>query len=289
MVTPVDDSGDVKEKCVWELVDYFIDAGVNGLYALGTTGESVLLTKRQKLDLLRYTLKAAAGRIPVMVHVGMLPVSECCAFAQEAQKQGAVYLSAIPPFYYPFSDRDILRYYKSILKVVGPEACLFLYNIPAFARNAISPETVAELCRYPNFGGIKDSQGDIQLTKRYLEILDGGRRVFIGSDDLIAQAFEAGAKGSISGNANVLPELFVKLYRAHQAGDRVKAELLQKMVDELAEATEHGNLPLLKAGLAMRGVQMGKSLEPFDSTISPDRLNRLKQTMNGLLERLRAI
>ena len=87
--------------------------------------------------------------------------------------------------------------------------------------------------------------------------------VFIGSDDLIAQAFTYGAAGSISGNANVLPELFVQLYRAKKSGRGDVAQRCQELVDQLAEATHHGNIPLLKAGLARRGVPVGSALPPL--------------------------
>ena len=70
--------------------------------------------------------------------------------------------------------------------------------------------------------------------------------------------------GSISGNANVLPELFVQLYRAKKSGRGDVAQRCQELVDQLAEATHHGNIPLLKAGLARRGVPVGSALPPFD-------------------------
>jgi 4-hydroxy-tetrahydrodipicolinate synthase len=289
MVTPVDEYGDINEKTVYELVDYFVNAGVNGLYTLGTTGESMLLNKQQKIGMLKAVLKAADNRIPVMVHVGMLPVEECCSLVREVQEQGATFLSAIPPYYFPFSDADLLCYYRTILQELKPDSRLFLYNIPAFARNSISPGVVQTLCKYPNFAGIKDSQGDITLTQRYLEVIGNNRRVLVGSDDLIKQAFALGAGGSISGNANVLPELFVRLAQASRNQQWDTAEQLQQMVNELAEATEYGNLPLLKLGLSLRGISVGKALPPFYGNISLERYERLKHTLQNLRNRINKI
>ncbi len=289
MVTPVDEYGDINEKTVYELVDYFVNAGVNGLYTLGTTGESMLLNKQQKIGMLKAVLKAADNRIPVMVHVGMLPVEECCSLVREVQEQGATFLSAIPPYYFPFSDADLLCYYRTILQELKPDSRLFLYNIPAFARNSISLGVVQTLCKYPNFAGIKDSQGDITLTQRYLEVIGNNRRVLVGSDDLIKQAFALGAGGSISGNANVLPELFVRLAQASRNQQWDTAEQLQQMVNELAEATEYGNLPLLKLGLSLRGISVGKALPPFYGNISLERYERLKHTLQNLRNRINKI
>lgn len=289
MVTPVDEFGDINEKAVFELVDYFVSAGVNGLYVLGTTGENILLNKKQKVGMLKSVLEAADHRIPIMVHVGMLPVEECCSLVREVQELGAIFLSAIPPYYFPFNDADLLCYYRTILRELKPDSRLFLYNIPAFARNSISPGVVQTLCKYPNFAGIKDSQGDIALTQRYLEAIGNSGQVLVGSDDLIKQAFMMGACGSISGNANVLPELFVKLVQASKNQQWDTAEQLQQMVNELAEATEYGNLPLLKLGLSLRGISAGKALPPFYGNISLERYERLKHTLQNLRSRINEV
>lgn len=279
MVTPVREDNTVDADAVARLVEYFIQAGVTGLYVCGTTGESPLLTMEQKEAMLSAVCEAVSGRLPVMVHVGTLPVGDCLAFARRAQELGAQFLSAIPPYYFPFGGREILNYYRALLDVTREGHFLFLYNIPAFVRNSIPVDVVRELCQDPRFAGIKDSEGNIQLTQNYLRTLRSPRRVFIGSDDLIAQAFTYGAAGSISGNANVLPELFVQLYRAKKSGRGDVAQRCQELVDQLAEATHHGNIPLLKAGLARRGVPVGSALPPFDEAPPESEADFLAETV----------
>ena len=286
MVTPVDRTGAVDETAVNALVEYFIAAGVNGLYVLGTTGESPLLTRAQKEAMVAAVLKAVDGRIPVMVHVGTLPVSECLSFAQRVQELGVRFLSAIPPYYFAFGEEDLLCYYRALLDVVRPDCRLFAYNIPAFARNAIPPAVLQTLAHDERFAGVKDSAGDFALTQQYLSVLPQDRKVFIGSDDLINRALTAGVQGSISGNANVLPELFVALYQARQSGDDAKTEMLQGMVDRLAQATCYGNLPLLKLGMKWRGVDAGEALMPFDHHIEEEKAQRLRCTLAELQEQL---
>ena len=202
MVTPVREDNTVDADAVARLVEYFIQAGVTGLYVCGTTGESPLLTMEQKEAMLSAVCEAVSGRLPVMVHVGTLPVGDCLTFARRAQELGAQFLSAIPPYYFPFGGREILNYYRALLDVTREGHFLFLYNIPAFVRNSIPVDVVRELCQDPRFAGIKDSEGNIQLTQNYLRTLRSPRRVFIGSDDLIAQAKAldlAAAKAAQSG------------------------------------------------------------------------------------------
>lgn len=279
MITPVREDNTVDVDAVAPLVEYFIQAGVSGLYVCGTTGESPLLTLEQKETMLSAVCDAVSGRLPVMVHVGTLPVGDCLTFARRAQELGAQFLSAIPPYYFPFGSREILNYYWALLDVIQEGHFLFLYNIPAFARNSIPVDVVQELCQDPRFAGIKDSEGSIQLTQKYLKVLRPPRRVFIGSDDLIAQAFTYGAAGSISGNANVLPELFIQLYRAKKSGRGDVAQRCQELVDQLAEATHHGNIPLLKAGLTWRGVPAGRALPPFEATAPEAEAEFLAETI----------
>lgn len=97
MVTPVREDNTVDADAVARLVEYFIQAGVTGLYVCGTTGESPLLTMEQKEAMLSAVCEAVSGRLPVMVHVGTLPVGDCLTFARRAQELGAQFLSAIPP------------------------------------------------------------------------------------------------------------------------------------------------------------------------------------------------
>ena len=287
MITPIREDGSVDTGAVAPLVEYFIQAGVSGLYVCGTTGETPLLTRERKEAMLGAVCEAVAGRLPVMVHVGTLPMEECLAFAKRAQELGARFLSAIPPYYFPFGSREMLNYYRALLDVMEEDCALFLYNIPAFARNSIPVEVVRALCEDRRFAGIKDSEGNIQLTQSYLEVLEAPRRVFIGSDDLIERAFTLGAAGSISGNANVLPELFVRLYRAKRNGRDDVVVRCQELVNQLAEATHYGNIPLLKAGLAWRGVPVGRALPPFDAAAQRADADHLTDTIAQIQAQLR--
>ena len=286
MLSPLDENMTIKYEGLEAFVEFLIGKNVDGLYVLGTTGEWPLITNDRKRELLGATLKGVNGRVPVMAHIGMLPVSEACEFARDAGKMGVRAISSIPPYYFPFGEEDIFRYYEMILKAVSPETTLFLYNIPGFARNRIPLETVKRLCEYPNFGGLKDSEGDKERLLQYISAVGEERIVLIGADELMGYALANGARGCISGNANVMPELMVQLFKSVRQGNKEQQQALQGMVDELADATGRGNIPLLKLGVALRGIGIGKALPPFCNDIPEKAREKLESTIGSILGRL---
>ncbi|MGD9156148.1 MAG: dihydrodipicolinate synthase family protein [Bacillota bacterium] len=288
MVTPFTVDGVIDYLSIEKVVDFFIQKGVNGLYILGTTGEWPLINKEQRKNILEFVMKQIDDRVPVMVHIGTLPVQDACELANHAENNGVAAISSIPPYYFPFNATDIERYFSSILTAVSEKMPVLLYNIPAFARNVIPIETVKRLKdKYTNFKGIKDSQGNPEMLHEYLNIIGNAGVVLIGSDDLIYQALKSGCSGMISGNANVLPELYITLYSAFQEGKVEVVKKLQTLVNVLAKATNFGRVPLLKAGLEMRGVSAGYAMKPYTQEIPEFECHQLEIAIQTILGELK--
>jgi dihydrodipicolinate synthase/N-acetylneuraminate lyase len=287
MITPFHSNQTIDFQSMAEVIDFFIESGVQGLYVMGTTGEWPLISKEQRMAVLEFVMGFVKGRIPVMAHIGALPVQDACELAAHAEMVGVSAISSIPPYYFPFTEADIENYYDSILASVSEDLPLLFYNIPGFARNVISVETLKRLkTRHPNIGGVKDSQGDPEVFKNYVKEVGADGVVLIGSDDLILHAFQMGGSGMISGNANVVPELFIQLMAAYKKGKIELATRLQELVNKLAAATHFGRVPLLKTGLGLRGVSAGSALKPYSKKITADEIGCLKLTIQQILQRL---
>ena len=283
MVTPFTANGDIEYNALAKLIEFFINSGVHGLYILGTTGEWPLIDKEQRKQILEFVIAQVKARIPVMVHIGTLPVKDACELAVHAEKVGASAISSIPPYYFPFTEEDIEKYFIAILDAVSVQMPVLLYNIPGFARNVISVKTVTKLkSRYSNLIGLKDSQGNSVMLKQYLETVGDDGVVLIGSDDLDLEAFQNGCGGAISGNANIIPELFIGIMAAYQKGEMEIAGRLQILINELAKATHFGRVPLLKYGLGVRGVPSGYAMTPFVENENNDELF-LETTIHRIL------
>jgi N-acetylneuraminate lyase len=287
MVTPFNANRTVDYQSLMEVIDFFVQSGVQGLYVLGTTGEWPLISKEQRKAILEFVMSYVKGRIPVMAHIGALPVADACELASHAEMVGVAAISSIPPYYFPFTEEDIENYYEAILAAISPQLPLLFYNIPGFARNRISVKTITQLQkRHPNIGGVKDSQGVPEIFKNYVQTVGKEGVVLVGSDDMILAALQLGGSGAISGNANVIPELFIKLMTAYKNGKIEAARRLQELVNELAEATHFGRVPLLKTGLSLRGVSAGMALEPYCNQATDFEVAHLRAVIEKILHEL---
>lgn len=288
MITPFTSEGAIDYQSMAKVIDFFIEKGVNGLYVLGTSGEWPLIDKDQRKDILEFVMNRVGKRVSVMAHVGALPVKDACELATHAEGVGVSAISSIPPYYFPFHEMDIEKYFDSIMSSVSEQMPVLIYNLPAFVRNVVSIETVKKLKkRYVNFGGIKESQGNLEMLQDYIKTIGDDGIVLVGSDDLISKALEFGCAGIISGNANVLPELFIELVSAYRKGEMDRVNRLQTLVNELAKATHFGRVPLLKAGLSLRGTSAGYAMSPFVQDINEDDHYQLALVIQKILSELK--
>lgn len=242
LLTPVD-SGKIAEEPLRKHVDFLISAGVHGLYPLGTAGEGPLLGHSLRRRAAEIVVEQAGGRVPVMVHVGDITTEGTIALAVHAAEIGADAVGVVTPYYYGLTQAQLERHFREVARAVAPLP-VFLYNIPANAKNHIAPATAARLVHeVENIAGLKDSSKDISLLQAYLEAIGPGANILVGSDELLHPAIAAGADGLISALANVAPELMVRLYRAAKNGETAEARRLQAIAIKLRD--------LLKAGPAI--------------------------------------
>jgi 4-hydroxy-tetrahydrodipicolinate synthase len=264
MVTPFDADGQLAVAAIAPLVDHLIGAGVAGLFPAGTTGEGFLLTLEERRRLAEAVVAAAAGRVPVIVHTGTPTTAETLALTHHAQAVGAQAVAILPPYVYHHSDAALLRHYVTIAKSV-PDLPIYLYNFPAISHNTLSTELILALrADAPNIIGMKDSSGSLATLTEVVAATDGQFNAIIGGDGQVLMALAMGFDGCVSGNANVVPELLVALYRAVTGGDLPTARNLQQQLNGVRTLLgDGGNLSLFKAMLARRGVPVGDVRAPL--------------------------
>ena len=243
---------------------WLLERGVHGLMPCGTTGEGPLLSTEERVQVLGVVLDAAAGRVPVVAHVGAASTGETVALALDAVDQGAAALSVVCPYYYRLPSQALVDHFVAVARAV-PQAPVYLYNIPQLTGNALALAQVAEIVdRAPNVVGIKDSAGDLQALEEYGTVNQGGFRVICGSDGLILPALRQGAVGCVSGNANVFPELVVGLYESCHSGDGERAGQAQAMLDRVRSIMLDGSsIGLMKRVLEWRGPRAGSVRPPL--------------------------
>jgi len=243
-----------------KLIEFLLARGVDAVFVAGTTGEFPMLSADERRRL--FAVAAASG-MRLIAHVGTPSTREAIELIYEARQAGAHALAAVTPYYFHYRPDELIRYYRSLIAAAA-EVPLYAYTIPQLAGNDLPPEALSELAA-AGLSGIKDSSGNQEKISEYLAH-HGRFKVYLGADLLLPWARERGADGAVSGLAMVVPELYRALFEAWEQGDTAKAESLFVHVRSLADLLANGGrLELLRAALAVRGVDTGRSRAPLRS------------------------
>lgn len=210
-LTPLRDAGDaLDEDAFGPYVEFLATAGLDGLLALGTTGEGILLTLEERRRAVDLFVTAASGRLDVVVHAGAQTTRDTTALAAHAAEVGAAAVAVIAPPYYAFDERELLAHLGAAARACAPVP-FYVYEFAARSGYAV-PLAVLERLREtaPNLAGLKVSDTPFERFEPYLlEGLD----VFVGPEALVAQGVARGAVGAVSGLASCFPEVVAALVR----------------------------------------------------------------------------
>jgi 4-hydroxy-tetrahydrodipicolinate synthase len=243
LISPLRSDGKVDEPAVARLVEHVISGGVNGVLALGSTGETASLDETARRTLLSNVVAAAAGRVPVLCGVAQSHLSAARVEVEAAARLGAAAALVTPPFYYLIDQATLLAFYRGLAK--DSPLPILLYNIPQYTKVVAQPETVATLAREGTIAGIKDSSRDFEyfeavcIATRELTRF----RIFTGSDTMLLASIAMGGAGTICGAANVAPGWIVRIYDDFQRGDLAAARAGQDKLYELVLALRGGVFP----------------------------------------------
>jgi dihydrodipicolinate synthase/N-acetylneuraminate lyase len=208
-VTPLRDEGrELDERAIEPLVAFFAANGLDGVFALGTTGEGILLSVTERRRAATLFVEASGGRIAVVVHCGAQTTADTVALAEHAAEHGADGVAVVGPPYYAFDENELVRHFVAAAHACAPTP-FFLYEFAARSGYAIPVSAVARVREEaPNLAGLKVSDSPLERVEPYLlEGLD----VFVGSEPLYPGARERGAAGTVSGLASAFPEVIAEL------------------------------------------------------------------------------
>jgi len=260
LVSPIDQTGRVKAEVLARLAGDLIAAGVHGLTPLGSTGEFAYLNAAQRADIVRTTIEAAAGRVPVVAGVASTSTSDAVAQARHYAKLGAAGILAILEAYFPLAEAQVEGYFRAIADAV--DVPVVLYTNPQFQRSDLSLDVIARLAEHPRIRYIKDASTN---TGRLLSIMNRCARlkVFSASAHIPAAVMLIGGVGWMAGPACVIPRQSVRLYELCRAGQWPQAMELQRALWRINEIFARFNLAAcIKAALALQGYDVGDPIAP---------------------------
>ena len=253
MVTPFDERGEIDLTATESLVERFVEAGVDGISPLGSTGESSHLTNDERKRFAEEMTRIVAGRVPLVIGVGAAGTRETVELARHAEGVGADGLLVVSPFYWKVGEEALFKHFATVAESVGIP--VLIYNLPVLTGVDLSPSLVARVAREcPNVTGLKDTVSEYSHIWSVLGEVKPAKpdfSVLAGFEDLILPSMLAGGDGSICGLANVAPELFVGMVRAARDGDLGEAAGMHRRVLSLMALGSLGDTPLGAIKLAM--------------------------------------
>jgi 4-hydroxy-tetrahydrodipicolinate synthase len=260
LVSPVDTTGRVKTEVLARLAGDLIAAGVHGLTPLGSTGEFAYLNNAQRADIVRTTIEATAGRVPVVAGVASTATADAVAQARHYAKLGADGILAILESYFPLADAQVESYFRAIADAV--DIPVVLYTNPQFQRSDLSLDVIARLSEHPRIRYIKDASTN---TGRLLSIMNRCEqlKVFSASAHIPACVMLIGGVGWMAGPACIIPRQSVRLYDLCRADRWSEAMDLQRKLWRINEAFARFNLAAcIKAALQLQGYGVGDPVAP---------------------------
>lgn len=263
IATPFDDSGAIDEAALTDLVSWLEAAGIDFVVPCGSTGEAPLLTAGERVRVVETV--AGATDLPVVAgtgHEGFQPTLETTERAADAGADAAL---VVTPSYYGSTDDDLIAYYRDLADAASIP--IYLYSVPKFTGDALSPDAAAALADHDNVAGIKDSSGSLESLQRLVRLTrDDEFDVLVGSGSVYAAGLEIGADGGILAVANVAPREATAIYRAHRDDRSAAARDRNADLVELNRAvTSRYGVPGVKAALSLRDRPVGDLRRPLQS------------------------
>ncbi len=250
VITPLTADREVDTASLERLVDHLVAGGVDGLFALGSSGETVLLTDRQRDTVLEVVVKTAAGAVPVMAGAIEPATSRTIERARAAERLGAQAVVTTAPFYVIVGPTEVERHFRAVHDAV--DIPLFAYDIPVCVHTKLTTDLVVRFAGDGVIAGIKDSSGDDigfrQLLVALREAGLDGFGAFTGHELMVDSILLAGATGSVPGLANVDPAGYARLHAAVAKGDAAAARAEQERLIRLFRIVDAAD-PATSAGM----------------------------------------
>ncbi len=273
LVTPFSD-GKIDKDALKSLIEWHIGEGSSGIVSVGTTGESPTLSHEEHREVIRLTVEAVAGRVPVIAGAGSNNTIESVGLMQFAAEVGADAALVVTPYYNKPTQGGLIAHYQMLHDCC--ELPIIIYNIPGRSVVDMSPETMGVLAKLPRIVGVKDATGDITRVSD-TRMSCGADFCQLSGEDASALGFNAhGGVGCISVTANVAPRLCAAFQEATLAGEYAKALVLQDKLMPLHRAI------FAEPGLAGAKYALNKLGKCSDEMRLP--LTKISAETEGLLD-----
>ena len=263
VITPwTDDQTQIDAQRLKNHIDRLVAVGVHGIVPGGSTGEFTAMTPAERKQLIELCVQYADGRILVVAGTGALTTRECTELAKHAADTGADALMVVPPYYDAVTYEQLQELMSEISSTSNIP--IMYYNIPSATGLKLTPGQIANLSK-SGVKYLKDTSGDAPALTELLFEHQDEITAFNGWDTLTFYGLAAGAKGSVWGASNIIPELSVQLWEAVAVKGDLKTgrELWSKIFPICKFLEAHQYHAAVKTGMELLGYQTGGIRKPF--------------------------
>lgn len=253
LITPFNSKGEIDFPGLEKLIDHCISGGVEYLVSLGTTGESVSLSKEEKLDVLNFTIEKNAGRVPLVAGFGGNSTHGVIKDIEQFHFKGVDAILSVSPFYNKPTQEGIFQHYKAI--AASTPKPILLYNVPGRTASNMTAVTTLRLAEVENIIGMKEASGDFNQCMQLAKNKPKDFLLISGDDNITLGLIAYGFEGVISVVGQAFPAIFTEMVRQSLAGDFVKARALHYKLNDITDLLfAEGNPGGVKYALELLGV-----------------------------------
>lgn len=279
MVTPFSRDGSVDYGRLASIVEAQVEGGVEGICAVGTSGESPTLSHEEHHKVIEKTIGFAQGKVAVVAGTGANSTSEAVSLTKAVVSMGGADATLqVTPYYNKPNAEGLYRHFMTVADLGLP---VILYNVPGRAGREIPLDVVVRLAKHPNIVAIKEAAGSVDRVSAIKNALPDFT-VLSGDDSLTVPMISVGAEGVISVASNVIPREMSDMVRFALAGDFVKArEYHAKYYELFRDLFIDVNPVMVKEALALTGRIDRVFRLPLCET-DDAKLERMRKTLQGI-------
>ena len=234
MVTPMHDDGSVDWDALERLVEHHIAQATDAIVSVGTTGESATLGHDEHGEVIARTVKAVAGRIPVIGGTGANSTSEAISLTRSAADAGVDACLLVVPYYNKPPQEGLYQHFKAIAEAVAVPQ--ILYNVPGRTAADMQNDVTLRLAEIENIVAIKDATNDLDRGRDLIDRAPKDFLIYSGEDGTACELMLSGGKGTISVTANAAPNLMHRMCQAAISGDANTARARNDQLADLHKA-----------------------------------------------------
>jgi len=228
IVTPFDENEKIDFPALGNVIEFLIKGGVDYIVSLGTTGETPVLDKAEKKDILQFTYEKVAGRIPVVAGIGGNYTKAVVQEMEQLPLEQATAILSVSPAYNKPSQEGIYQHYRSLAQ--SAPLPILLYNVPGRTGRNMTAATTLRLAEVNNIAGIKEASGSVEQCTLILKERPDNFLVISGEDALTMLLIAGGMDGVISVAANAFPNSFSTMVRHSLKGELAEAKQINDLL-----------------------------------------------------------